>query len=79
MPGAASFHYRLSSVNGSMEVGERRSHAHAFGVKSFEGDVNGGKSLVKAGTVNGSIRIILTEPPGAPAPTIHDAADSSSD
>lgn len=68
LPGTASFRYRLSSVNGSMEVGERRSHAHALGIKSFEGDVNGGKALVKAGTVNGSIRIHLGEAPGAPAP-----------
>ena len=83
LPGTASFRYRLSSVNGSMEVGERRSHAHAFGVKSFEGDVNGGKSLVKAGTVNGSIRIVLAEPAGAPAPAdsgpSHDSGDDSND
>ncbi|HET9794155.1 MAG TPA: DUF4097 family beta strand repeat-containing protein [Thermoanaerobaculia bacterium] len=79
LPGTASFRYRLSAVNGSMEVGERRSRAHAIGIKSFEGDVNGGKSLVKAGTVNGSIRIILTEPPGAPAPVVRDAEESSSD
>jgi hypothetical protein len=62
-----------------MEVGERRSRSHAIGIKSFEGDVNGGKSLVKAGTVNGSIRIVLTETPGAPPPAIHDAENSSSD
>jgi hypothetical protein len=79
LPGTASFRYRLSSVNGSMEVGERRSRSHAIGIKSFEGDVNGGKSLVKAGTVNGSIRIVLREPPGSPAPVVHDAEDSSSD
>jgi len=79
LPGTASFRYRLSAVNGSMEVGERRSRSHAIGIKSFEGDVNGGKSLVKAGTVNGSIRIVLTESPGAPAPAVHDAEDSSSD
>jgi hypothetical protein len=78
IPGTASFRYRLSSINGSMEVGERRSHAHAIGIKSFEGDVNGGKSLVKAGTVNGSIRINLKETPGAPAPAVHEG-DSPSD
>jgi hypothetical protein len=79
LPGTAALRYRHSSVNGSMEVGERRSRAHAIGVKSFDGDVNGGKSLVKAGTVNGSIRIVLTEPPGAPAPAVHEAEDSTSD
>jgi hypothetical protein len=79
LPGSASFRYRLSSINGSMEVGERRSRAHAIGIKSFEGDVNGGKSLVKAGTVNGSIRIFLTGPSAAPAPIVHDAEDSSTD
>ncbi len=79
LPGTASFRYRLSAVNGSMEVGERRSRAHAFGIKSFEGDVNGGKSLVKAGTVNGSIRIVLTETSGAPPSVVHDAEGSASD
>lgn len=78
-PGTASFRYRLSSVNGSMEVGERRSRAHAFGVKSFEGDINGGKSLVKAGTVNGSIRIVLAGGAPEPAPADPGASRDSGD
>lgn len=80
LPAASSFRYRLSSINGSMEVGERRSHAHAIGIKSFEGEINGGRSLVKAGTVNGGIHILLTGPAPAasspaPAPRAHDSDD----
>ncbi len=58
-PSDASLRYRIETVNGSMEVGERRSHAHAFGMKSFEGEINGGRALFKASSVNGSIRVRL--------------------
>jgi len=82
-PAASSFRYDLSSMNGSMEVGDRRSHAHAIGIKSFEGEINGGRALLKAETVNGGIHIFLSGAgsPGAttsaPAPVAdsHDSDD----
>ena len=59
-PSDASLRYKLETINGSMEVGERRSHSkHALGMKSFEGEVNGGRALVKASSVNGSIHVRL--------------------
>ncbi|MGH9443954.1 MAG: DUF4097 family beta strand repeat-containing protein [Thermoanaerobaculia bacterium] len=58
-PSDASLRYNLETINGSMEVGERRSHAHALGIKSFEGEINGGRALFKASSVNGSIRVRL--------------------
>jgi hypothetical protein len=56
-PAGASLRYSLSTVNGAMEVGDRQSRAHALGVKSFEGEVNGGRALFKASTVNGAIHV----------------------
>jgi Putative adhesin len=58
-PSDASLRYKLETLNGSMEVGERRSHAHALGIKSFEGEINGGRVPFKASSVNGSIRVRL--------------------
>jgi len=70
-PADASLRYQLETINGSMEVGERRSHAHALGMKSFEGEVNGGRTLFKASSVNGSIRVRLEggAAPKEPAPS----------
>jgi Toastrack DUF4097 len=58
-PSDASLRYDLQTINGAMEVGERQSRAHAIGIKSFEGEINGGRSRFKASTVNGSIRVRL--------------------
>ena len=58
-PSDASLRYQLETLNGSMEVGDRRSRGHAFGIKSFEGEINGGRALIKASSVNGSIHVRL--------------------
>ncbi len=58
-PSDASLRYNLETINGAMEVGERQSHAHALGIKNFEGEINGGRFLFKASTINGSIRVHL--------------------
>ena len=58
-PSDASLRYNLETINGAMEVGEKQSRGHALGIKSFEGEINGGRSLFKASTVNGSIRVRL--------------------
>ena len=65
-PTDASLSYKLETINGSMEVGERESHSHAFGMKSFEGEVNGGKTVFRASSVNGSIRVRLEGTPTPP-------------
>jgi DUF4097 and DUF4098 domain-containing protein YvlB len=65
-PADASLKYTLETINGSMEVGDRRSHGHGFGMKSFEGEVNGGRTLFKASSVNGSIRVRLEGTPALP-------------
>ncbi len=73
LPSDASLRYNRETINGSMEVGERRSRGHALGIKSFEGEINGGRTLFKASTVNGSIRVRL-EGGAAPKAAIPETA-----
>ena len=68
-PAASSIRYRLSSINGRLEAGDREARSHGFGGQKLEGEFNGGRSLVHAETVNGGIRIVLSGgPAAAPAP-----------
>jgi len=67
-PAASSIRYRLSSINGRLEAGDREAQGHTFGGRKLEGEFNGGRALVHAETVNGGIRIMLTRAP-APAPS----------
>jgi hypothetical protein len=68
-PAASSIRYRLSSINGRLEAGDREAQGHTFGGRKLEGEFNGGRALVHAETVNGGIRIMLTGSPATPAPT----------
>jgi len=81
-PAAASIRYRLSSINGRLEAADRESRGHAFGGRKLEGEVNGGRRLVRAETVNGGIRILLSGGP-APAPSaaspVHDHGSDTDD
>ena len=78
-PAAASIRYRLSSINGRLEAGDRESRGHSFGGRKLEGELNGGRSMVHAETVNGGIRILLSGGPApAPAAASH-AHDHGSD
>ena len=81
-PAAASIRYRLSSINGRLEAADRESRGHSFGGRKLEGEVNGGRALVHAETVNGGIRILLSGGP-APAPSAashaHDSGSGDSD
>lgn len=62
LPEGSAFRYRLETVNGSLEAGDREFHGHAFGGKELEGDFNGGATLLKAETVNGSIQVTFRKP-----------------
>jgi hypothetical protein len=77
-PASSSIRYRLSSINGRLEAGDREARGHSFGGRKLEGEFNGGRSLVHAETVNGGIRIVLTGGPAA-APTPAAAPASSPD
>ena len=74
-PAASSIRYRLSSINGRLEAGDRESRGHGFGGKKLEGEFNGGRAMVHAETVNGGIRIVLA---GGPAPAPSPAAPAPS-
>jgi hypothetical protein len=75
-PANASLRYRLSSINGRLEAGDREARGHAFGGRRLEGELNGGRAAVRAETVNGSIRIVLAGGAPAPAPAPADAGAS---
>lgn len=80
-PASSSIRYRLSSINGRLEAGDREARGHSFGGRKLEGEFNGGRTLVHAETVNGGIRILLTGGPApAPAPAaVSHARDHDSD
>jgi len=68
-PAGASLRYRLSSINGRLEAGEREMRSRGFGGHKLEGEINGGRTLVHAETVNGGIRVTVTgAATAAPAP-----------
>jgi hypothetical protein len=75
-PAASSIRYRLSSINGRLEAGDRESREHGFGGRKLEGEFNGGRAMVHAETVNGGIRIVLAGGP-APAPAAGTAPSAS--
>ena len=79
-PAASSIRYRLSSINGRLEAGDREARGHGFGGRKLEGEFNGGRALVHAETVNGGIRIVLSGgPPAAPTPAAAPASSHDSD
>jgi putative adhesin len=75
-PAASSIRYRLSSVNGRLEAGDREARRHGFGGHKLEGEFNGGRAMVHAETVNGGIRIVLAGGP-SPAPAAASPATKS--
>jgi hypothetical protein len=75
-PANASFRYRLSSINGRLEAADREARGHAFVGRRLEGEVNGGRTSLRAQTVNGSIRIVLAGGAPAPAPAPADTGAS---
>lgn len=77
-PAGASLRYSLSSINGRLEAGNRETRSHGFGGHKLEGEINGGRTLVHAETVNGGIRVQVSgAAPGAPAPVREDQHDPS--
>jgi hypothetical protein len=79
-PADSSIRYRLSSINGRLEAGDREARGHSFGGRKLEGEFNGGRAMVHAETVNGGIRIVLTGASApAPSPAAAPAPSKSSD
>ena len=79
-PAGASLRYRLSAIHGRLEAGDREARGHGFGGHKLEGEINGGRALVHAETVNGGIRVLVTgAATAAPVPVPGKNDDRESD
>jgi hypothetical protein len=62
VPEGSSIRYEMKSVNGRLEAGDREASGRRIVGHRLEGDFNGGRALLKAETVNGSIRLSFVKP-----------------